>query len=346
MRENKGITLIALVVTIIVLLILAGVSISMLMGENGIITQAQESKIETRGGAVEEARDLWKVNQKSDEYTNSDTSQTLDELLTELEDKDLLTEEERNEVEETGKVTIGSREIVFFETINNFEEYMLMLDLDTEIPTSLTIRLLTPGITNVINKFYTDEEVFMLATNSDMTFPEYIENEYMQGNINTIYTNLKDYMLAEGGMSKEEYKQFINNFKMQFVEITNPNGTKYNYDGYEIPIEIGEYIFSIKLGSIKYNLKINIDEHEIINDSNRIYVYDIKNKKLINIVGGKAINMDNEETYQLENYLQKDENGYTYVNGNQFMKTIYDTFKIKLLYNETTINGFVGCLEL
>lgn len=38
MRENKGITLIALVVTIVVLLILAGVSISMLMGENGIIT--------------------------------------------------------------------------------------------------------------------------------------------------------------------------------------------------------------------------------------------------------------------------------------------------------------------
>ena len=35
--KNKGITLIALVVTIIVLLILAGVSISMLTGENGIL---------------------------------------------------------------------------------------------------------------------------------------------------------------------------------------------------------------------------------------------------------------------------------------------------------------------
>ena len=45
--ESKGITLIALVITIIVLLILAGVSIAMLTGENGILTQAQNAKKET-----------------------------------------------------------------------------------------------------------------------------------------------------------------------------------------------------------------------------------------------------------------------------------------------------------
>ncbi len=44
MKNQKGITLIALVITIIVLLILAGVSIAMLTGENGILTQATESK--------------------------------------------------------------------------------------------------------------------------------------------------------------------------------------------------------------------------------------------------------------------------------------------------------------
>ena len=46
-RNKKGITLIALVVTIIVLLILAGVSISMLTGQNGILTQASESKLKS-----------------------------------------------------------------------------------------------------------------------------------------------------------------------------------------------------------------------------------------------------------------------------------------------------------
>ena len=41
-KKNNGITLIALVITIIVLLILAGVSISMLTGQNGILTRGTE----------------------------------------------------------------------------------------------------------------------------------------------------------------------------------------------------------------------------------------------------------------------------------------------------------------
>ena len=45
MKRDKGITLIALVVTIIVLLILAGISISMLTGQNGILKRATEAKI-------------------------------------------------------------------------------------------------------------------------------------------------------------------------------------------------------------------------------------------------------------------------------------------------------------
>lgn len=40
MKQNKGLTLIALVITIIVLLILAGVSIVLTLGENGIISRA------------------------------------------------------------------------------------------------------------------------------------------------------------------------------------------------------------------------------------------------------------------------------------------------------------------
>lgn len=47
MRNQKGITLIALVITIIVLLILAGVAIAMLTGDNGIITNAQASRSNT-----------------------------------------------------------------------------------------------------------------------------------------------------------------------------------------------------------------------------------------------------------------------------------------------------------
>ena len=44
LKEQKGITLIALVITIIVLLVLAGISISMLTGQNGILNRASEAK--------------------------------------------------------------------------------------------------------------------------------------------------------------------------------------------------------------------------------------------------------------------------------------------------------------
>ena len=53
-KEMKGITLIALVITIVVLLILAGVSINLLLGDNGIITKAKEAKDSYSKSAVKE----------------------------------------------------------------------------------------------------------------------------------------------------------------------------------------------------------------------------------------------------------------------------------------------------
>ena len=63
LKTNKAITLIALVITIIVLLILAGVSIAMLTGENGILTQAQNAKNRTAEAEAQEREDLDKQNE-------------------------------------------------------------------------------------------------------------------------------------------------------------------------------------------------------------------------------------------------------------------------------------------
>lgn len=55
MKKENGITLIALVITIIVLLILAGVSIAMLTGDNGILNKATVASQETLAAEAEEA---------------------------------------------------------------------------------------------------------------------------------------------------------------------------------------------------------------------------------------------------------------------------------------------------
>ena len=62
--KQKGITLIALVVTIVVLLILAGVSINLLLGDNGIITRAKGAKDDYSKSAVKE-----KISLLLSEYT-------------------------------------------------------------------------------------------------------------------------------------------------------------------------------------------------------------------------------------------------------------------------------------
>ena len=57
-KKQKGITLIALVITIIVLLILAGVSIATLTGPNGLLTRANDAKINTEKAEEDELRKL------------------------------------------------------------------------------------------------------------------------------------------------------------------------------------------------------------------------------------------------------------------------------------------------
>ena len=64
-QEQKGITLIALVITVIVFLILSGVSIAMLTGNNGILTQAKNAKQETSEAAQKEKEDLIKLEMLS-----------------------------------------------------------------------------------------------------------------------------------------------------------------------------------------------------------------------------------------------------------------------------------------
>ena len=58
MKNQKGITLVALIITIIVMLILAGVSISLVVGENGVLTQAENAGDATARAEAEQAVQL------------------------------------------------------------------------------------------------------------------------------------------------------------------------------------------------------------------------------------------------------------------------------------------------
>ncbi len=84
-KEESGVTIIALTVTIIVLLILAGVSISILTGNSPIIGKSQESKKETEIMQYQEKLEILKQLEYTNNYT-TDVAQFLNNYAKVVED--------------------------------------------------------------------------------------------------------------------------------------------------------------------------------------------------------------------------------------------------------------------
>ena len=96
-KETNGITLIALVITIIVLLILAGVTIATLTGDNGILTQANKAKTSNAEGEASEQFALLANEWAIEKNTNN---KTLGEFLNEK-----ITEGKLSSIEDNGNGT-------------------------------------------------------------------------------------------------------------------------------------------------------------------------------------------------------------------------------------------------
>ena len=113
--KQSGITLVALVVTVVVLLILAGVSIRLVLDNNGIITKAGDARDKTYIEAIKEAKEMWDTEQ----YLGSATEGTLAEYLY---NKGVITEEEKTIVENNETITKGKYSISFERTVKTVVE--------------------------------------------------------------------------------------------------------------------------------------------------------------------------------------------------------------------------------
>ena len=117
LRENSGITLIALVVTIIVLLILAGISIGAITGNNGIINQAQNAKDDTQYAQWEEQIDVAIIDAES---KNRDT--TMDNVIEELKNKGVI--DDASQVnKKTGAITTNEPSYIIEDKLNDYLEF-------------------------------------------------------------------------------------------------------------------------------------------------------------------------------------------------------------------------------
>ena len=76
LKSSQGITLIALVVTIVILLILSGVTINMLLGEDGIIRTAQEAKNTWEGAVANEQQEIQNLVNELNSIMNGGEDET------------------------------------------------------------------------------------------------------------------------------------------------------------------------------------------------------------------------------------------------------------------------------
>ena len=131
LKNKQGITLIALVVTIVVLLILASISIGALTGDNGIIDQAHTAKEDTEIASWEEQIDLSIIDAEK-KHRNP----TLDDIKEELKNKGII--DDYIQVDKDGVIT------------TNEPTYEIAGKLDDYIPFG-------PGKFATKNEEYTDE---------------------------------------------------------------------------------------------------------------------------------------------------------------------------------------------
>ena len=112
LKNKKGITLIALVVTIVVLLILAGVTISLLLDENGIITKSKDARNANRSGAIKEEITLWKADKFAAD-NGAGSHESMDDFLARLKTRGLISDEDIATIKDTKKLQVGKETIVF-----------------------------------------------------------------------------------------------------------------------------------------------------------------------------------------------------------------------------------------
>lgn len=110
-NSPKGITIVALVVTIVIMLILVGVTVTIAIN-GGLIGTAKDSKEETRYTQVLAEKEMWEQEERPTERFGI-KSETLEDLITRLENEKLLTKKEAEEVRKDGMTTIAKKWLVF-----------------------------------------------------------------------------------------------------------------------------------------------------------------------------------------------------------------------------------------
>lgn len=162
-KNTKGITLIALVITIIVLLLLAGISITMLTGQNGILTRAGEAEIQTTKDSAKEKLGIILTELQIDTYEKGQNI-TLDEDFAEkIKNK---SSDVKEAIYSNGKiyVKIDGYGFCVNDLLNITEAGQVMENVKVEVVNTTCIRLTSANPSAYANKDSENEKAKIAST--------------------------------------------------------------------------------------------------------------------------------------------------------------------------------------
>ena len=276
LKQKKGITLIALVVTIIVLLILAGITIATITGNNGIIKKAQEAKSNTEYDGWSEKIDLAIIDAEGNNR-NAD----INDVIEELKNNDIIDDASQVNLE-TGDITTNEPSYVITDKLNDYisnVEITISKNPESEPSAGVILRVeKVEGIEGNINLSTVDVNSLTEQEKKDMlkTIDVFYANTLNKANV----TSFEEYLDWNGyEKNEEEYLDWVEYFYggideyLQFMieelqganvdmassyVIINPDNNV--LDVYEA-IENGKYTFTIKeiLTGKTYEKSVEVD---------------------------------------------------------------------------------------
>lgn len=216
-KGEKGITLIALVITVIILIILATVTINVVLGEDGLISRAQEAKQLTEQATIKEQQEL---NGIMSEFTNiMEEDSNIPEPSIELVGIEVSNPPTKTtymvgeNFETTGmvvnaKYSDGSSKIITNYTVtdgNNLQEGKTSVNIsytEGEISKTTTQNITVVKLMNiVIHHGDNGSEIYSFTVPKGYTWKQYIDSEYNTSNGIIYIENGNVKCKGGGGMS-------------------------------------------------------------------------------------------------------------------------------------------------
>ena len=212
---NKGVTLIALIITIIVLLILTAVSIATIMGENGISNKTDKASEETNKQTATEMMNLKITNAQIESYAKTQQMPTLQFLADNLcEDEEIeyvaLTTQKIASLEESKlkSITVGQEKAIF--TKLRDYPYEFEIDKDLKLASINGVKVAEKEIDELEDEIKMLKELYQ-NLKSESTNPVGTLISYMGNNVPNGYLpcNGQTYNIAEySGLAEQIKREF------------------------------------------------------------------------------------------------------------------------------------------